>query len=134
MAEIQSIPTALYRLYDIHDELLYVGITTDTVQRWKQHARERYWWPEVTRWTIEEHPDRLSAESAEMFAIKLETPRHNVIHSILRSSVFRSTVPKSFRFPPDLWYAAHVKAVRERTTITAVLTDALREYVGSERT
>lgn len=45
----------------------------------------------------------------------------------------RGTTPRSIRFPPDLWYAARVKAIRERTTITAVLTDALREYVGSEQ-
>jgi predicted GIY-YIG superfamily endonuclease len=36
--------TALYRLYDATDQLLYVGISTNPEERWKTHTMLKSWW------------------------------------------------------------------------------------------
>lgn len=72
--------TALYRLYDAEDRLLYVGITKNLEQRWAGHkysATSSVWWPEVVRKDIEWHPTRQAADEAETAAILRETPLHN---------------------------------------------------------
>ena len=71
--------TALYRLYDAADRLLYVGITHDLEQRWVGHrySPTSTWWPEVHRKAIEWHPTRQAADVAETAAIASEKPLHN---------------------------------------------------------
>lgn len=72
--------TALYRVYDAADALLYVGISGNFGRRWEQHAKVQPWWPEVHRQTVEWHPDWDAALDAEKAAIEGEAPLHNVIH------------------------------------------------------
>lgn len=85
MTETQSThhtaPHALYRFWDANDRLLYVGITANPGSRWKQHSKDKPWWHDVTRVTIERYPDRLSVLNAERTAITLERPVHNVVHN-----------------------------------------------------
>jgi len=69
--------TAVYRLYDSADHLLYVGITHDPEQRWTTHAGTKTWWPQVAHNTIEWHDNRQLAEAAEKTAIRDERPAHN---------------------------------------------------------
>ncbi|MFE7485489.1 GIY-YIG nuclease family protein [Streptomyces sp. NPDC057552] len=73
--------TALYRLFDAQDTLLYVGIAEDPKSRWAQHAADKTWWPQVTRRDIEWLPDRKLAEEAERSAIEGEGPIHNTRHA-----------------------------------------------------
>lgn len=70
-------PTALYRLFNAEGGLLYVGIG-DLKARLTAHAREKPWWPEVARKTVEWHPSRSEAEIAELLAIRTEHPLYNV--------------------------------------------------------
>lgn len=72
--------TALYRCLDANEELLYVGISKDPAERWKQH-RGTAWWRHVTMRTVEWYDDRPSAERAERKAIQSEGPRYNVQHN-----------------------------------------------------
>ena len=74
--------TALYRLYDVDDRLLYVGVAFNPEARWKQHARYKadLWWHEVQRKTVQWFFSRLDALHAETAAIKTELPRYNIIH------------------------------------------------------
>jgi predicted HicB family RNase H-like nuclease len=44
------------------------------------------------------------------------------------------TMPRSLRIPPDVWDAAVAKAKAEGTTVTAVVLDALREFIGEPQT
>jgi predicted GIY-YIG superfamily endonuclease len=74
--------TALYRLYDAKGDLLYVGISKDFGQRWKQHASSQPWWFKVQRQTVEWYETRNSALDAEAAAIKAERPAFNVIHAV----------------------------------------------------
>lgn len=69
--------TALYRLYDADDELLYVGITKNTAQRWKQHKQLKSWWSRVARRDVAWLDSRPDALLAEHRAIVAEHPLHN---------------------------------------------------------
>lgn len=79
---LESKPTALYRLYDAQGGLLYVGITNNTAVRWKQHARDKKWWPEVDHKEVMMYGDREQAALAEVTAIRAENPRHNVSYAL----------------------------------------------------
>ena len=69
--------TAVYRLYDASEELLYVGISKDFGTRWKQHAKDQSWWLEVQSQTVRWHDSRKAAKVMETAAIKTERPIHN---------------------------------------------------------
>lgn len=73
----RSHPTALYRLFDEYDVLVYVGITYYPERRFEKHRRT-YWWKTVIRWDIEWHPNRHAAARAEKEAIREEWPVYNV--------------------------------------------------------
>jgi predicted GIY-YIG superfamily endonuclease len=69
--------TALYRLYDADDELLYVGITWNPKSRWESHATYKSWWHKVARKTVEWHEDRRTAIAAEARITAAEKPRYD---------------------------------------------------------
>jgi predicted GIY-YIG superfamily endonuclease len=71
--------TALYRLYDAQERLLYIGIAKNPTRRWWQHARDQAdsWWPDVARKAVEWFDTRVLAEAAEVEAIKREGPPYN---------------------------------------------------------
>lgn len=77
MTEPPAERTALYRLYDADGQLLYVGITANPKKRWYAHGRDKHWWPEVTRKTIEWFETRKSAERVEKIEIEEERPVYN---------------------------------------------------------
>lgn len=68
--------TAIYRLYDAADRLLYVGIGYDFRARWKAHAKKD-WWPQVVRKDVIWYDNRLTAAWEETKAILNESPVHN---------------------------------------------------------
>lgn len=72
---------ALYRFYSATDDLLYVGVTLDPGSRWNSHRKEKPWWHEVSRVTVEAHPSRQAVLEAERQAILAEKPRYNVVHN-----------------------------------------------------
>jgi predicted GIY-YIG superfamily endonuclease len=75
-------PTALYRLYDAADSLLYVGITSNPRARFTQHAIYKPWWSEVANtavsWLMCTRQEALAVEAA---AIRNERPIHNGKHN-----------------------------------------------------
>ncbi len=75
-------PTALYRLFDIDDDLLYVGISKYPWYRWTQHAAEKPWWPEVKGREFDWYITREEATEAEAQAIWLELPRYNIARPV----------------------------------------------------
>lgn len=72
-------PTALYRLFDSDDRLLYVGIARDPEQRMRQHRRDKRWFPAVVRADIEWLEQRSHALEAELAAIRQERPVYNLV-------------------------------------------------------
>lgn len=73
--------TALYRHFDASGELLYVGISLNTVARTQQHAYGALWFEQIKRIEIEWHANRPAAEAAEVQAIRSELPLHNIAHA-----------------------------------------------------
>lgn len=74
-------PHALYRFYDLEDRLLYVGITLDLGARWKYHSKNKTWWTDVVRCTVEHFLTREAVLIAEKAAIIAEKPRWNIVHN-----------------------------------------------------
>lgn len=72
--------TALYRHFDKHGALLYVGISLSAIQRLGQHRENSDWFAEIARQEIEHYSSRELALEAERQAIKSEKPRHNIQH------------------------------------------------------
>lgn len=70
--------TALYRLYNDSDTLLYVGISHQPEVRWTRHLADKAWWPTVRRFTVDWYATREDALAEETRAIKAERPLHNV--------------------------------------------------------
>lgn len=69
--------TAVYRLYDDRNVLLYVGISDNPERRWQDHGTKP-WWPTVTRRTVAWFDTRVEALAEETRAILRENPLHNV--------------------------------------------------------
>lgn len=71
----------LYRFFDSNNDLLYVGITNDPVERFEWHAKNSMWWNYSTRREIEEKTSRRQAFRDETKAIKAERPIFNKVAS-----------------------------------------------------
>lgn len=123
--------TALYRLYDIADRLLYIGIAVNPPARWTGHAREKLWWQEVARITIEWYDTWELAEEAERKAIKVESPTHNVADTpdtergerLARAAnqKARASDLRKIRLDDDLWDAFGRATAKNGTNRSAVL-------------
>lgn len=74
--DLNTRETAVYRLFDASDVLLYVGVSCNPKARIPSH-QNKPWWSEVAKSTVEMHPDRLTALQAEAKAIVEESPLHN---------------------------------------------------------
>ncbi|QLJ01510.1 GntR family transcriptional regulator [Streptomyces sp. NEAU-sy36] len=73
--------TALYRLFDTDDRLLYVGISSEPKARMRDHAAEKSWWGDVATRDFEWFDSRQEAAEAEIEAIRNEQPLHNHAHN-----------------------------------------------------
>jgi predicted GIY-YIG superfamily endonuclease len=71
-----TVRTALYRHFDADGELLYVGISLDTMRRLLQHKGSE-WQQEIAKVEIEWLPTREAALRAEADAITTEQPLWN---------------------------------------------------------
>lgn len=137
-------PTALYRLFDADETLLYVGIARRPEQRWREHAIEKPWWNGVARKSIEWHESRISAAKAEAIAVRDERPTHNralpAEDGSPRFSLIaprpRATVgihDRRFRTTDELWarFAGAVAASPDpEADMSKVLRTFVRWYVG----
>ncbi|MGW0575149.1 GIY-YIG nuclease family protein [Streptomyces sp. NPDC002920] len=97
--------TALYRLYDSGDSLLYVGIAKDPKVRFGQHRHDKIWWPEVAVREVEWFATREQALQKEAQAIQRELPRYNDAgvqwpHHLLGSAPARIMTMTEFRSDP----------------------------------
>lgn len=72
--------TYLYRFFDSNQRLLYVGISYHIESRLDSHRHQKPW-DKVARITVESHPTREGALTAERRAIRDEKPAWNVVHT-----------------------------------------------------
>jgi len=79
----------LYRFWNDADELLYIGVTMNFVDRMRTHRREQPWSDQITKITIERFETREDVLAAEKSAIVAESPRYNNQHNSRRRSDLR---------------------------------------------
>ncbi|MER5461640.1 GIY-YIG nuclease family protein [Streptomyces sp. NPDC002668] len=79
--------TAVYRMFDAKDRLLYIGISSAPTKRWVQHSVDKEWWNEAARFTLDWRESRAEALHVEAEAIKGEKPIHNVVHNSANKAV-----------------------------------------------
>lgn len=71
-------PHCVYRAYDEHDLLLYVGCSRVPEKRIQQHRYTSKWFPRMARLVEEWHPTFHIARAVERAAIDTEQPEFNV--------------------------------------------------------
>ena len=74
--------TSLYRHYDDKNNLLYVGISLNALNRLYQHGGHSDWFDDIKIVKIEHFESRREAVNAERKAIKNEKPLYNIQHKI----------------------------------------------------
>ena len=77
-SDMANSPTCVYRCYDELGDLLYVGLTRNTLGRFSKHAHQKPWWPEVEHIELEWFETRDEAFAAEKRAIAAEDPAFNI--------------------------------------------------------
>lgn len=68
----------LYRHFDSDNNLLYVGISLNAVNRLVKHRSTAHWFSDIAKITVEKYPDRFSVIRAEREAIQKENPKYNI--------------------------------------------------------
>lgn len=72
----------VYRCFDVEGRLLYVGLSNDVRNRWKQHRANSTWFDAAVRFTLTgPFTDRTAAARYEVETIQAESPLHNVRHT-----------------------------------------------------
>lgn len=82
MISVREQRTALYRFYDAHENLLYVGISNDPWRRWREHVYEKSWYPQVKHQSVTWYDTEDQARATETRAIRRERPRFNIAGAI----------------------------------------------------
>jgi len=77
----KTTPTAVYKHYDIDDNLIYVGIASDVTVRQTAHFKTSEWQQEIQNVSVEWHHSRLRAEIREILLIKAFRPKYNKVHN-----------------------------------------------------
>jgi GIY-YIG catalytic domain len=109
--------TALYRLFNKADVLLYVGVANRPPERLNTHLSLKRWWPEVKRTEIEWHPTRRAALLAERQVVLDENPLYNILipgpDGRAKGSVVRHGIPAiALRNDQSEWYARATRSAR----------------------
>lgn len=85
-----KVATSVYRYYDRHDILIYVGITSAGINRNRQHNADKEWWPFVVRQEVDHFTSRDDASAREIELIRFFRPpfnrQHNPEHEVLRAA------------------------------------------------
>ena len=71
----------LYRCFDDHGKLLYIGITGNFAQRTFNHEQNSKWFRKARNLTLHHFQSREATLDAEREAIKNERPIYNIMHN-----------------------------------------------------
>jgi predicted GIY-YIG superfamily endonuclease len=67
----------VYLLWAADQTLLYVGRSSASMTRQRDHQRTKAWWPDVAAATFEHFPSKSEAIARERELIERLAPRHN---------------------------------------------------------
>jgi predicted GIY-YIG superfamily endonuclease len=90
--------TAVYRLYDANEVLLYIGMSRDPDKRLEWHKATQAWGSQVCQRSVTWHATREDAALAEVTAISAERPLYNFSNSpyrALEADGMLAAVPKA---------------------------------------
>lgn len=73
----------LYRMFNVENQLLYVGVTANPTVRLYAHEANQTWWHEVVLVTLEHFETAAQAALAEGAAIIEENPKYNRVARVL---------------------------------------------------
>ncbi len=71
----------VYILFDVSNDLLYVGITDRGPVRLAEHYRHKSWFSHVCRVEFERYETRADSERREKYLIQERAPLHNIQHN-----------------------------------------------------
>lgn len=116
----------VYRLFDQHARLLYVGVTCGPGSRFSQHAGDKWWWSQVVGSTFEHFDTRAAATAAEAEAIRTERPVYNVAGRPPAETAAASDAHRVFLWATSLHLGA------DKWCASADLLDAFDLYAEAE--
>jgi len=77
----------LYRAYGYDHELLYIGISSNWVQRFEQHAENSQWFHDTDYIRLQHYATREAVRQAERLAIQHEQPKYNIQYNMSVESI-----------------------------------------------
>jgi excinuclease UvrABC nuclease subunit len=77
----------VYRCYDAHGALLYIGCTRSLTSRMYSHSLKAPWASDVVKVRAEVYPTRREGLRAEREAIEAEAPLYNIVGNRRRRGV-----------------------------------------------
>lgn len=98
--------TAIYRIYDRSDRLLYLGIAVDPSKRIQKHNSTAAWWHLAELQSVEWFDTRAEAERQEMRAVRSEGPLYNSVYADLFSGGAedaKAAIPTHLEISPCPW-------------------------------
>ena len=93
--------TDLYRAWAADGTLLYVGMSFHSLSRLCQHRLNAVWFDQVETIKIERFESRGRAIIAEANAIRIERPKHNVVHNEAKPRRRRTPLIARSSFPNE---------------------------------
>lgn len=88
--------TAVYRIFDADDVLLYVGMSVSPETRFTDHRTCKPWMQQAFRYEIVWFATRSEAEAEERRAIRCERPLHNAVHAARPIRAIIPVVPGTY--------------------------------------
>lgn len=80
--EAANFNTDVYRIFDAHGNLLYVGCAVNVFSRFRGHRPYAQWWNESDTAVVEQYANRHLARHMEAVIIRDEKPRYNVTQEL----------------------------------------------------
>lgn len=115
-------PNSVYKYYDVHNILIYVGITRNGILRNRQHNSDKPWWLCVARQEVEHFDSREAAHIREVELIRLYRPPFNIQHNFDHADIRAAYVALGQEGKLGLSLKAAVKTGFKRSLPLVVLT------------